>query len=93
VLPHVAAGAMSAIEDAEAISFYLRGANRDTVHDALLQAFRARYKRASWAQAKSRADGLLVAAPRNSAEDLMELWTYPGAEQWVMQRPDMIMDV
>jgi hypothetical protein len=83
---------MSAIEDAEALSFYLRNATRDTVHEALFRTFRVRYKRASLCQAQSRLHGLHAKPSKNTMEVLLELWTYPGAEQWSIQRPDMIID-
>lgn len=97
VLPHQASGAMSAIEDAEALSMYLREvtptSNPKAVNHALQHAFRVRYKRASFCQTRSRAMGLLAWDKNNkqSSDELFELWMYPGAAQWEVARPDMIL--
>jgi salicylate hydroxylase len=92
VLPHVAAGAMSAIEDAEALSAFLRGVAPEGVHDALMRTFRVRYKRASECQSGSRKEGLFSAPNPNTKEDALRRWDYPGAEKWEKERSDMILD-
>jgi 2-polyprenyl-6-methoxyphenol hydroxylase-like FAD-dependent oxidoreductase len=93
VLPHQAAGSVSAIEDAEALSVFLRGAAPESVHAALQQVFRVRYKRVSEIQAASRAGGLRAPPDPKSGEALMRLWIYPGAQRWADERPDMMHDV
>jgi 2-polyprenyl-6-methoxyphenol hydroxylase-like FAD-dependent oxidoreductase len=92
VLPHRAAGAVSAIEDAEALSVFLRGAIPDSVHDALQRVFRVRYKRVSEIQAGSRADGLLSPPDPHAGEVMMRLWDYPGAQRWMDERPEMVLE-
>jgi 2-polyprenyl-6-methoxyphenol hydroxylase-like FAD-dependent oxidoreductase len=95
VLPHRAAGAMSAIEDAEALSVFLRHVtpgSPTSVHNALLQAYRVRYKRASMCQLASRAEGINSEQKPDSGEEILRIWTYPGAERWAAERPDMVLD-
>lgn len=97
VLPHQASGAMSAIEDAEALSIFLRAVapSSDTkaINEALQHVFRVRYKRASLCQTRSRAMGLLASEKigKQSSDELFELWMYPGATQWEVERPDMVL--
>jgi 2-polyprenyl-6-methoxyphenol hydroxylase-like FAD-dependent oxidoreductase len=96
VLPHQAAGAMSAIEDAEALSVYLRHATSDasSVHAALMQMFRVRFKRASQCQELSRVNNILNVEPNANKGDMtLRLWTYPGAEQWAAEHREMVLDV
>jgi 2-polyprenyl-6-methoxyphenol hydroxylase-like FAD-dependent oxidoreductase len=95
VLPHQAAGAMSAIEDAEALALYLRGASSDagSVHEALMWVFRVRLKRASECQALSRANNILhVRTGADMGDDVARMWRYSGAERWAAERPDMVLD-
>jgi 2-polyprenyl-6-methoxyphenol hydroxylase-like FAD-dependent oxidoreductase len=95
VLPHQAAGAMSAIEDAEAIAAYLRGSTADakSVHDALTQVFRVRFKRTAECQALSRAHNILhLRTGADLSSKILEMWVYSGAERWAAERPDMVLD-
>jgi 2-polyprenyl-6-methoxyphenol hydroxylase-like FAD-dependent oxidoreductase len=91
MLPHQGAGAMSAIEDAEALAFALRGVPAAGVHAALQRAFRLRYKRASDCQAASRAECLFAPPNPQGGTQMFERWCYPGAERWEAERPDMIL--
>jgi 2-polyprenyl-6-methoxyphenol hydroxylase-like FAD-dependent oxidoreductase len=91
VLPHQAAGALSSIEDAEALAVTLRSATRETVHECLQRAFRIRFKRASACQLNSRREGILSPPNSQATEDLFALWDYPGAERWEVERPDMVL--
>jgi salicylate hydroxylase len=91
VLPHQAAGAISAIEDAEALYITLRTATRDTVHECLQRAFRIRFKRTAECQAASRREGILAPPNPQGGEDIFMLWDYPGAERWEAERSDMIL--
>jgi 2-polyprenyl-6-methoxyphenol hydroxylase-like FAD-dependent oxidoreductase len=91
VLPHQAAGAISAIEDAEALHFTLRDATRATAHDCLQRTFRIRYKRASNFQFISRREGILSPPNPRAMEAVYTLWDYPGAEVWESSRPDMVI--
>lgn len=95
VLPYQAAGAMSALEDAEALATCLRditvGSDPKSINDALQRVFRLRYKRASECQLRSRAVGLGLPPSKTATEDLFDLWTYPGAEKWEVERPDMVL--
>lgn len=83
---------MSAIEDAEALSFFLRGVTADKAHDALLKVYRLRYKRTSMCQAMSRDYGVHAKPNKTRGEEILRLWLYPGAESWATQRPDMVLD-
>jgi 2-polyprenyl-6-methoxyphenol hydroxylase-like FAD-dependent oxidoreductase len=91
VLPYGAAGALTAIEDAEALYVTLRDATRATVHDCLQRAFRIRYKRASACQADSRSQGLQSPPFPHAMKNLYSLWDYPRAERWEVERPDMVL--
>jgi 2-polyprenyl-6-methoxyphenol hydroxylase-like FAD-dependent oxidoreductase len=92
VLPHKAGGALSAIEDAEALSAFLLNTAPDAVHAALQQVFRVRYKRASEIQAESRADGI-DAPPRPQSEaQFVRMWSYGGAWKWMEERPEMVLE-
>jgi 2-polyprenyl-6-methoxyphenol hydroxylase-like FAD-dependent oxidoreductase len=88
---------MSAIEDAEALSIHLPklASSSDTkaINEVLQHVFRVRYKRASLCQTRSRAMGLLASEKigKQSSDELFELWMYPGAAQWELERPDMIL--
>jgi 2-polyprenyl-6-methoxyphenol hydroxylase-like FAD-dependent oxidoreductase len=90
VLPYQAAGALSAIEDAEALYITLRDANRATVHESLQRAFRIRHKRASSCQAASRREGLTAPPNPHAVRDVSALWDYIGAERWEAERPEML---
>jgi 2-polyprenyl-6-methoxyphenol hydroxylase-like FAD-dependent oxidoreductase len=89
VLPHQASGALSAIEDAEALGAFLRGATRADVPAALQRVFRARFRRASVFQQNSRANGLYSASA--GADGLFAQWEYTGAEAWERERPEMVL--
>lgn len=92
MLPHQGAGAMCAIEDAEALAVHLCGAGRVGVPTALERVFRLRYKRCMEAQAASRAEGLGAKARPDAGRQLFERWQYPGAERWALERPDMVLN-
>jgi hypothetical protein len=83
---------MSAIEDAEALSVILPNTPTDatSVNKALNRVFRVRYKRASLCQAESRANGL-SAQPGSESTSPLNLWMYPGAARWELERPDMVL--
>jgi 2-polyprenyl-6-methoxyphenol hydroxylase-like FAD-dependent oxidoreductase len=81
---------MSAIEDAEALSAYLRDATRDSVPEALDHAFRVRYRRASQVQYDSRVEGI-HAGPPPPPERLLEIWNYPGALKWEVEQPELVL--
>jgi salicylate hydroxylase len=91
VLPHRAGGALSAIEDGEALGVFLRGVDRAGVSAALHRVHRVRAARAADFQAKSRADGLRggdkIAGTRGG--DLFAMWMYPGAERWEAEHPEL----
>jgi salicylate hydroxylase len=53
VLPHMAGGAMSAIEDAESLAAVLQFEPKSNINSALNRAFRIRFKRASFFQLSS----------------------------------------
>jgi 2-polyprenyl-6-methoxyphenol hydroxylase-like FAD-dependent oxidoreductase len=89
VLPHQASGALCAIEDAEALGAFLRGAARADVPAALQRVFRARFRRASEFQKNSRATGLYSAS--TGADGLVAQWEYAGAEAWESERPEMVL--
>jgi 2-polyprenyl-6-methoxyphenol hydroxylase-like FAD-dependent oxidoreductase len=91
VLPHQAAGALAAIEDAEALYLTLRDATRATAHDCLQRAFRIRYKRASECQSVSRRLGILSPPDPHAMLNMFKTWDYPGAERWEIDRPDMVL--
>jgi 2-polyprenyl-6-methoxyphenol hydroxylase-like FAD-dependent oxidoreductase len=83
---------MSAIEDAEALGSFLRGVDREGVHDALLRVFRVRFRRVSEIQAASRRESL-VGLPgfQRRSDGGLETYEYVGAEQWERERPDMVL--
>lgn len=86
---------MSAIEDAEALSVFLRKASlgHGSTQDALDRTFRVRYKRASLCQTRSRAWSIASVrkAGKKPTDDVFELWMYPGAERWEVEHPDMVL--
>lgn len=86
---------MSAIEDAEALSVYLRKASlgQISVQDAIDHTFRVRYKRASLCQTRSRAWSMAAVhkAGKEPTDNIFELWIYPGAERWEVEHPDMVL--
>jgi 2-polyprenyl-6-methoxyphenol hydroxylase-like FAD-dependent oxidoreductase len=86
---------MSAIEDAEALSAYLRKATSDpaSIHEALDHVFRVRHKRASSCQSRSRAAGLVASdnIGKQSPDELFALWIYPGAEKYEAEHPEMVI--
>jgi hypothetical protein len=88
---------MSAIEDAEALSVYLRHATADagSVHAALMQTFRVRFKRASECQRLSHANSILHERPGgpDNGRDVLRIWGYGGAERWAAERPEMILNM
>jgi 2-polyprenyl-6-methoxyphenol hydroxylase-like FAD-dependent oxidoreductase len=86
VPPHQAAGALSAIEDAEALGAFLRGVDRNGVHNALRRVFRVRYRRTSEIQAASRRESL-TGTPGGQ----LETYDYVGAEKWEREKPDMVL--
>jgi 2-polyprenyl-6-methoxyphenol hydroxylase-like FAD-dependent oxidoreductase len=91
VLPHRGAGANSAIEDAEAISHYLKGVSRsgEDIHAALQRAFRVRFRRTARFQLISRREGIQGPAP--TQKSVVEDMSYFGAARWEMERPDMVL--
>jgi 2-polyprenyl-6-methoxyphenol hydroxylase-like FAD-dependent oxidoreductase len=91
VLPHQAGGALSSIEDAEALGAFLRGATPDNVHAALQRVFRVRFKRTAQYQLKSRAEGLRAEGPPPSHLQQIQFWDYPGAVRWESERRDMVL--
>jgi 2-polyprenyl-6-methoxyphenol hydroxylase-like FAD-dependent oxidoreductase len=93
VLPHQAAGALSALEDAEALGTFLRGTTRAMVPMALRRVFRTRLRRVSGLQAQSRAQSTrnMKIGDANGAATIRERWEYPGAEAWERERPDMVL--
>jgi hypothetical protein len=90
VLPHQAGGAMTAIEDAEALGFFLRDATAASVTDALTRVFRVRFKRASQVQYDSHVEGIQAAAPP-TPDKLLQIWNYKGAYKWEEEHPDMVL--
>jgi salicylate hydroxylase len=91
VLPHQAGGALSAIEDAEALGQFLSGTTRNTVHEDLLHVFRVRFKRTAQFQLRSRTDGLYKAAPPVPHAEQMRRWDYIGAARWESEHADMVL--
>lgn len=90
VLTHQAQGANQAIEDAEAVAAFLRHADAGTVPEALRRTFRVRYKRASRAQALSRAANLLNGGQKGNYS-MSASWDYHGAERWEKEHPDDVL--
>lgn len=84
---------MSAIEDAEALAVFLRDtpSELNAVSEALQHVYRVRFKRVTKCQALSRKAGLRGDSNINMPVELMELWTYYGAERWAAERPDMVL--
>jgi 2-polyprenyl-6-methoxyphenol hydroxylase-like FAD-dependent oxidoreductase len=84
---------MSAIEDAEALSAFLRTASSDlhSIDSALKHVYRVRFKRTSWYQARSRATGLSAPISGPEAIEVLDFGVYTSATQWELQRPDMIL--
>jgi 2-polyprenyl-6-methoxyphenol hydroxylase-like FAD-dependent oxidoreductase len=78
VLPYHAPGALSSIEDAEALHVTLHNGTRENVHECLQRAFRIRYRRASECQLASHQEIILVAL---NLKNIPELWNYPRAER------------
>jgi 2-polyprenyl-6-methoxyphenol hydroxylase-like FAD-dependent oxidoreductase len=93
VLPHQGAGALSALEDAEALGTFLRGTTRATAPTALRRVFRARLRRVSGFQAQSRAQSLrnMKIGEAYGVATIRERWEYPGAEAWERERPEMVL--
>jgi 2-polyprenyl-6-methoxyphenol hydroxylase-like FAD-dependent oxidoreductase len=92
VATHQAGGAMTAIEDAEALGAFLRGVDRAGVHAALRRVFRVRFRRASAVQAASRRDSLVgKPVPDEEAGNGFQMWDYVSAEQWEREQPDMVL--
>jgi 2-polyprenyl-6-methoxyphenol hydroxylase-like FAD-dependent oxidoreductase len=93
MLPHRAGGALSAIEDAEALGVFLARADRASAPAALRRVFCARASRTREFQAKSRADGLRSRDTLQGARsgDLFEMWVYPGVERWVEEHPELVL--
>jgi 2-polyprenyl-6-methoxyphenol hydroxylase-like FAD-dependent oxidoreductase len=93
MLPHRAGGALSAIEDAEAVGVFLARTDRMSVPAALRRVFCTRASRTREFQEKSRADGLRSRDTLQGARggDLFEMWMYPGVERWVEEHPEMVL--
>jgi 2-polyprenyl-6-methoxyphenol hydroxylase-like FAD-dependent oxidoreductase len=91
VLPHRAAGANSAIEDAEALGHYLRSVSGSAphVHTALQHVMRVRFRRASRFQALSHDEGLQ--GGEKHSRSIVQEGSYPGAARWEIERPDMVL--
>jgi 2-polyprenyl-6-methoxyphenol hydroxylase-like FAD-dependent oxidoreductase len=94
VLPHQAGGAMSAIEDAEALGVFLRDASPKarsvTVTETLQRVFRVRLRRASQIQYDSHAEGIQAAAPP-TPDKLLQIWNYKGAVKWAEEHPERVL--
>jgi 2-polyprenyl-6-methoxyphenol hydroxylase-like FAD-dependent oxidoreductase len=70
VLPHIVAGAMCAVKDAEALSFVLCNVHApEEVHSALQRAFRIRYKRCCECQVTSLVESLGAVPNPNSGRE------------------------
>jgi hypothetical protein len=82
------------MEDAEALGAFLRAASRPTAPAALHRTFRARFKRASLAQASSHARGLGHTFDAAEEERVMRrVWEYYGAEAWEREGKEMVLSV
>jgi salicylate hydroxylase len=102
VLPHQGQGASAAIEDAEALGHFLRGANRADASQRLRDVFNVRYKRVSYIQGISRTSGLgemrksRLAKSGALPETLNPLqfsafcWNYFGAARWAEEHSDWV---
>jgi 2-polyprenyl-6-methoxyphenol hydroxylase-like FAD-dependent oxidoreductase len=96
VLPHQAGGAMSAIEDAEALGVFLRDTSPKpesesiTVTEALQRVFRVRFRRASQVQHDSHVEGIQAAAPP-TPDKLLQIWNYKGAVKWAEEHPELVL--
>lgn len=88
VLPHQAGGALSAIEDAEALGAFLRNVAPHGVHEALQRVFRVRFKRTAEFQLKSR---FSKQAPPAPIEEQLHFWNYSDAARWEFERSDMVL--
>jgi salicylate hydroxylase len=94
VTPHQGQGASQALEDAEALGAFLRDASRASAPEALHRTFRARYKRASFIQARSHARGLgHVSDGAEDARTMGALWAYHGVEAWEKEGKEMVLSV
>jgi 2-polyprenyl-6-methoxyphenol hydroxylase-like FAD-dependent oxidoreductase len=90
VLPHQAGGAISGIEDAEALGACLSGISRDGVNPALQKAFRIRFKRAARFQLLSHDDGIKTKR-QPTIKDQMWSWDYTGARRWEAEQPSWVL--
>jgi hypothetical protein len=90
VLPHRGAGANCAIEDAEAISHYLKGVSRsgEDIHAALQRVFRMRFRRTARFQLICRRG---IQGPAPTPKSVVEDMSYFGAARWELERPDMVL--
>jgi 2-polyprenyl-6-methoxyphenol hydroxylase-like FAD-dependent oxidoreductase len=92
VLPHMAGGAMSAIEDAESLAAVLQFEPKSNINSALNRAFRIRFKRASFFQLSSRVGGIKRRAPLSHEENVKN-WNYLGAIEWEARESKMVLRV
>jgi 2-polyprenyl-6-methoxyphenol hydroxylase-like FAD-dependent oxidoreductase len=76
MLPHRAGGALSAIEDAEALGVFCARASRT-------REFQAK-SRADGLRSRDTLNGA-------RSGDLFEMWVYAGVERWVEEHPELVL--